>query len=147
MRTARADSGNAPAPRRALRRMLVSMVLVAVAMGIVCFGVLSDRATVRDRRDLRDVALGAPWPWFHQDNRGWGPMPFPQQMSLESPWEHRTSLSLWVFLADVAVVLGLPRHSGSSVLRCAGGLCGRAAIVRPSAYLRGGNSELLAKTI
>jgi len=86
---------------------VVPIVLVAVAMGIVCFGALSARATVHSRHDLRDVAFGAPWPWLHQDDRWMDPPSFPQQFSLNSPWETPTSLSLWAFLADVSLIIGV----------------------------------------
>jgi hypothetical protein len=105
MRTSRPDAGSTPAPRRVLRRMLVAIALVAVAMGIACFGALSDRAMVHSRQGFHDVAFGIPWPWIHQDLSGWG-TPFPQQMAPDSPWENPTSLSLWAFLADVAVIVG-----------------------------------------
>jgi hypothetical protein len=107
MPTTRADSGDALATRYAARRLVVPVVLVAVAMGIVCLGASSDRATVHSPHDLRDVAFGAPWPWLHQADTAWDDAPFPQQFSLNSPWETPTSLSLWAFLADVAVVLGV----------------------------------------
>jgi hypothetical protein len=109
MPTTRADTGNALASRRHLAwpgRLVASTVLVVVSVVVVCFIALSDRTTLQSRHDLRDVAFGAPWPWLHQDDRWMGP-PFPHEMSLDSPWENPTSVSLWAFLADVAVVLGV----------------------------------------
>jgi hypothetical protein len=108
MPTNRADSGNPIAPGRLVwpGRLAVSIVLVAVAVGVVWCAAWFDRATVQNRHDLKDVAFGMPWPWLHQDDRAWGP-PFPQQLSLDSPWENPTSVSLWAFLADVAVVAGV----------------------------------------
>jgi hypothetical protein len=76
------------------------------SLTVVLVSVLSDQVLVSSKADLRRVEFGWPLVWVHQDQSSYDPS-FPTHLSLASPWENPTSVSLGAVLTDVLFVFAV----------------------------------------
>ena len=76
------------------------------SLTVVLVTALTDQVLASRKADLRSVDFGWPLVWVHQDQSSYDP-PFPTQLSLSSPWENPTSVSLGAVLADVLFVFAV----------------------------------------
>lgn len=81
-------------------------VALLFSMAVVLVTALTHQVLVSSRADLRSVEFGWPLVWVQQDQSSYDP-PFPTQLSLSSPWENPTSVSLGAVLADVLFVFAV----------------------------------------
>ena len=93
------------------RRRLV--VVVLAALSILAFSVLlvvglalTDTDRVSTAADQRNVDIGRPLAWVHQDQSGSTP-PLPTDLALSSPWEAPTGVAGVALLVDVLIVSAL----------------------------------------
>ena len=96
----------APGEEGRLRRAMLVVLPLLVAMIVVGMTPVFDRTTVTDRSDQRVVALGLPWPWLHQDQTRLDPA-FPIRVGLDAVQESPVTIQWPGLAADLGVVLAV----------------------------------------
>lgn len=95
----------APAEDGRLRRIVMALLPLVIAVIVVGMTPVFDRETVSSTADQEAVALGLPWPWLHQDQSRVDPE-FPRSVGLDAVQESPVTIQWPGLAADLGVVLG-----------------------------------------
>ncbi|RNL79776.1 hypothetical protein [Nocardioides marmorisolisilvae] len=95
-----------PAEESPLRRALLVVLPVLIAVIVVGMTPVFDRTTVTDKSDQKAVALGLPWPWLHQDQTRLEPV-FPIRVGLDAVQESPVTIQWPGLAADLGAVLAV----------------------------------------
>ena len=95
----------APAESGRLRRLVLVLLPVVIAVIVVGMTPVFDRTTITTAEDQQAVPLGLPWPWLHQDQSRLNST-VPITVGLDAVQESPITIRWPGLAADLGVVLG-----------------------------------------